>query len=119
MGPTGLLTPDGSQISYMIASVSSGIPFMAPEEETNLNDFFGSFSGDYAVEGSLELSLDDGFGGGGMGGPYFQLANVNFSAVPEPSTYAAILGAGALGLMVRRRRREGQKDRSLPLDAEV
>lgn len=106
MQSIGLVAPDGtSGISWIQAYVISGISHAVTGESMDFNDYFASFSGDYAVEGSIELSMVvDGFGGMG---PSFNLTNVNISAVPEPSTYAAILGAGALGLMVWRRRRQG------------
>ena len=51
------------------------------------------FSQSAATEGSVDSFAPDS-------------AALSVSAIPEPSTYAAIFGAGALGLVVLRRRRQ-------------
>ncbi len=56
------------------------------------------FTANTAANNTISVSMaNSGFGGGGI--------SLNVSAIPEPSTYAAIAGAAMLGLAVWRRRR--------------
>ncbi len=80
----------GSNYSFT-SGVGAGATFLA-----TLNV---SYFGDWPPLGPVVTGTmsDTGFGGGGI--------TLNAAAIPEPSTYAAIVGAGALGLVVWRRRR--------------
>ncbi len=56
------------------------------------------FTSNTAANNTISVSMaNTGFGGGGI--------SLNVSAIPEPSTYAAIAGAAMLGLAVWQRRR--------------
>ena len=68
----------------------------------NLEHFFDShflysitFTGTYLHNAILPSGYDQA---------YFESSGANFSPVPEPSTYALILGALALGFAIRRRK---------------
>jgi len=65
---------------------------------------FGARPGVYNVTASNFLRLY-GLGGGGNEVAAFTLNQLTISAIPEPSTYAAIAGAAMLGLAVWHRRR--------------
>jgi hypothetical protein len=79
-----------------------------------LNGSTGSFTHDYLLAGftgPLYVGPSDWQGSG----PDVSFDNLTFtaaSAVPEPSTYAALLGAGALGLVGWRRRAAKLRTRS-------
>lgn len=120
LSPIGLLTPGGDSIVALHTYVTSGISHTLTGAPTDLNDYFAfsGLNGDYAVNGSLTIYIEDLMGPGMPASVNLDLTNANFSAIPEPSTYAAILGVGALGLGFWRRRK-AQKDRTLPLDTEA
>lgn len=87
--PSFTFTGVGS--NYVVTSgVSSGATFLATLELT----YFGNNAmSPPEITGTMS---NTGFGGGGI--------TLNASAIPEPSTYAAIAGAVTLGLAVWRRR---------------
>ncbi len=69
----------------------------------NLSNSFTPYATTFAGMGStLTVSLSAALDGGSEG---FAMRNLTVAAVPEPSTYAAILGLLALGFVVYRRRR--------------
>src|SRR5690606_32664512 len=104
--PTGLQTLDGTSIVGLRAKVSSGILHSLINAPKDLNDYFATLNGDYTVTGVLDIFTSD------PGSMSLNLTNASISPIPEPSTYAAILGVGALGLGFWRRRKI-QKNRTL------
>lgn len=81
----------GSGNYTFTSGVSSGATFLATIQAT--------YSGNLAMEAPLVTGtmLNTGFGQQGI--------TLNASAIPEPSTYAALAGALALGVVMLRRRR--------------
>lgn len=81
----------GSGNYTFTSGVSSGATFLATIQAT--------YSGNLAMEAPLVTGtmLNTGFGQQGI--------TLNVSAIPEPSTYAALAGALALGVVMLRRRR--------------
>lgn len=115
-GNIGLTTLAGTTLTHAIANMNlEGINFVEPATYTNPADYFAGYVGEYhAWGGSVGLY------GGGFDGATFQVTALsisnsissrisysdgNVSAIPEPSTYAALFGLGALGLAFYRRRR--------------
>ncbi len=97
----GMMLGDFNPVDYdySLANLVSGTRQDIGNSQTDYgNHFAATFSWDIEhVEGfdGLDVAAASGF---------VTSASV-LSAVPEPSTYAALLGAGALGLAVHRRRR--------------
>lgn len=107
VGNIGVTTLAGSTLTHAIASMNlAGIDFGRPEAYTNPASYFESYVGDYQAWGGSV-----GLYGGDFDGATFQVTGVNIaqgisntSAVPEPATYAALLGLAALGVTAWRRR---------------
>lgn len=89
----GLKTPGGQAISHVVASMSGGA---LPAFAFNLSysqptAYFSAYLGNYMPGTTLDMAV--GLSGGGTVG--FTATSVTI-AVPEPSTYAAILTLGVL-----------------------
>lgn len=106
-GNIALTTPAGTTLTHVIASMNlEGINFAAPANYINPADYFAGYLGEYHAWGGTV-----GLYGGGFDGATFQVTGVTISngvsnsatAIPEPSTYAALLGLGALGFAAWRR----------------
>ena len=113
-GNIGVTTLAGTTLTHAIASMNlAGIDFAMPATYTNPAEYFAPYAGGYhAWGGSVGLY------GGGFDGATFQVTGVSISndlgnatAIPEPSTYAALLGLGALGLAAWRRRKRDLTER--------
>lgn len=109
VGNIGLTTLSGSTLTHVIASMNlGGLNFATPVAYINPTDYFSGYLGDHEVWGGSVGLYGDGFDGA-----TFQVTGLSISngaAIPEPSTYAALLGLGALGLAVwRRRRRDAER----------
>ncbi|MCC6416208.1 MAG: PEP-CTERM sorting domain-containing protein, partial [Opitutaceae bacterium] len=77
-----------SDYSFAYASATGGVTgFSTDKFVIDTGDFLNAFAGDWSI------TLDG------------NTINLNYSAVPEPSTYAALVGFTALGLAIWRRRR--------------
>lgn len=103
-GNIGLTTLSGSILRAVSSSLNVvGASFLAPVGYINPADYFEDYIGSYAASGSVSLDDDNG-------SAFFQFTSVSIStsasAIPEPSTYAALLGFGAMGVVIWRRRRE-------------
>lgn len=107
-GDIGLTTLGGTTLTHVIASANvAGLNFAMASHYTNPADYFAGYVGDYQAWGGSV-----GLYGGAFDGATFQVTGVsisNVSAIPEPSTYAVLLGLGALGLVVWRRQRRKLK----------
>jgi hypothetical protein len=104
----GLTTPNGTLVTGLSASVSAGnLPtFTFPEaysEPFSAAGYFAGFAGSYQNFDSSFFRVHDPLGVE-IG---FTVTNLTIgaSAIPEPSTYAALFGLCALGLVMLRRRR--------------
>lgn len=104
----GMTTLSGTLLSYFNAS---GMSFtLSPANNftgsyVDPTTYFGARPGVYSVTASNPLRLY-GAGAGGDLLASFTVNQLTISAVPEPSTYAAIAGAAMLGVAVWRRRRQ-------------
>jgi hypothetical protein len=102
-GHIGVTTLPGTSLTHVIASMNlAEVDFAAPSAYTNPATYFSAYLGDHRAWGGTV-----GLYGGGFDGATFQVTNVNIgnvSAIPEPATYAALLGLGALGVAAWRRR---------------
>jgi len=87
--------------AYGLATGASIFSGPLPTTYTAPNTFFTSYVGTYALTGGqIRIESADGFS------VYATTSQLTIaSAIPEPSTYAALFGAGALGFAVWRRRR--------------
>lgn len=111
-GNIGLTTLAGSTLTHAISNMNlEGINFVEPATYTNPADYFAGYLGDYRAWGGSV-----GLYGGTFDGATFLVTSLNISnnistsvsnttAIPEPSTYAALFGLGALGLAFWRRHR--------------
>jgi len=106
-GNIGLTTLAGTPLSDAIACMNLGdINFATPGAYTNPANYFSAYLGNYHAWGGTV-----GLYRGTFVGATFQVTNVSISnqtAIPEPSTSAALLGLGVLGWALSRRvRRQG------------
>lgn len=106
----GMTTLSGTPLSYLNASgisltLSPAASFTGSYVDPTT--YFGARPGVYNVTASNPLRLY-GLGAGGNQLAAFTLNQVTISAIPEPSTYAAIAGAAMLGLAVWQRRRKSR-----------
>jgi len=103
----GVKTLDGTSIGEIDLSAADGnLPsFSQPASWVNLNSYFNTYTGTYTPSGSSFLTLKDATAGHSTL-LYFNVTSVQISpaAVPEPATCATLLGLGALGLAIVRRR---------------
>lgn len=119
----GMTTLSGTPLSYFNAS---GISLtLSPSgaytgSYVDPTTYFGARPGVYTVTASNPLRLY-GLGGGGNELAAFTLnqLTISASAIPEPSTYAAIAGAAMLGLAVWQRRRKSALVSTVPTPAAV
>lgn len=107
-----LTTPAGTTLTHVIATMNlAEINFAMPSNYTNPATYFAPYVGEYHAWGGTV-----GLYGGGFDGATFQVTDVSISnglgrndggsgttAIPEPSTYAALAGVGVLGLALWRR----------------
>lgn len=106
-GNIAVTTLAGTTLTHAIASMNlAEINFALPASYTNPATYFAAYVGDYHVWGGT-VSLY----GGGFDGATFQvtgvsISNGNTTAIPEPSTYAALFGLGALGVVLWRKRQK-------------
>jgi hypothetical protein len=87
--------------AYELGTGASIFPAPLPATYMAPTTFFTSYVGTYALTGGqIRIESADGFA------VYATASQLTIaSAIPEPSTYAAIFGAAALGFAVWRRRR--------------
>lgn len=106
----GMTTLSGTPLSYFNAgglslSLSPGGAYTGSFVDPTT--YFAARPGVYAVTSPNPLQLY-GLGGGGSLLAGFTVNQLTISAIPEPSTSAAIAGAAMLGLAVWRRRRQSK-----------
>lgn len=106
----GKTTLSGSAINgiYAVADVGTLPPFAFPETHVNPNTYFAPYYGTYAGFGTSEPSNADVVTiefNNHVSFLTFSITSITISAIPEAATYAALLGASALGLVIVRRRR--------------
>jgi hypothetical protein len=114
-GDIGVTTLAGTTLTHAIASMNlANIDFARPANYTNPATYFAAYVGDYNAWGGT-VSLY----GGGFDGATFQITSVSISdglsfsngsnnttAIPEPATYAALFGLGALSFAAWRQKRK-------------
>ena len=110
----GLASPASNPVREILANIyfSSASPtFPGTGESIQPNDYFsGNTGGAYALSSSPDASIVTVTA---VGGDYLTFTTTSFTitagAIPEPSTYAALLGLGALGFatLVRHRSKSG------------
>jgi hypothetical protein len=94
---TGLTTLSGTPLRGVGAQVDTAISFATPGSYTDPATSFASVLGTYAATGSILLNT-------GTVGYDFTISGLTIaSPIPEPSTYAALLGMAALAWGIRRR----------------
>ena len=104
--PLGLQTlDDAADIVAVQTILQAGFTASAvfPVSYVDPTTYWGDFTGTHPVSGTVQL-----LGSGGAGLMTFNVTDLtvtNLSAVPEPSTYAALAGVAAFGLAGCRRRR--------------
>lgn len=96
---TGLTTLDGGAISAVDATVYQVANFQFPSSAVGLDEYFASYAGTYAISNGSQLRLQVST----ATNPTFTVNSVAISAVPEPSTVAAWLGAICLVATAYRR----------------
>ena len=82
------------------ASPDNNINNINPFLEANLGDY-GNIVGAPGVDGQIKIAFDDN---GISNVLYFVLTDIEIATVPEPSSYALLLGVLTLGLVALRRR---------------
>ena len=106
--PSGLTTPNGTPIHMFYAQGMESDDWTLTADSTvyEVGDYFSSFNGTYSIGYGIFFmnSPADGYVQFSVTGNNVTVSHV--SAVPEPSTYAAILGGLAISTAgIRRRRR--------------
>jgi hypothetical protein len=79
--------------------------FAYPGSLTAPDTYFAGYFGTYAVGAGSQISFAVTSNHSSLSYLYLTPTSVQISTVPEPSTYAVLLGSGVLGLAVLRRRR--------------
>lgn len=108
----GLTTPDATPIKLAAVTVTSGVSVFNPISGgytepaayfSTTNSFLGSYP---SAVGNIQLQTAGPGGNGFATIEFFTITGFAIAgvAIPEPSTSAALLGLGALGLAVYRRR---------------
>lgn len=102
----GLQTLSGTDLTVITATFNDSIIGSSaaayPGTYTPLTTYWSNYLGTYTISGTLSL-----YSNGGTPLESFSITSVTISdasAVPEPATYAALLGLVALGLVARLRR---------------
>lgn len=104
-GDMGLRSLNGTSV-YLVMSAVLPVNFTTGASYVDPVTYFSAYLGSYTPT-SGSIAMLQGFGGQDDL-LAFTVTNVTIaaaSAIPEPSTYALLAGAGALGLVVLRRRR--------------
>lgn len=115
VGNVALTTPAGTTLTHVIATMNlAEINFALPANYINPATYFAPYVGEYHAWGGTV-----GLYGAGFDGATFRVTDVsisngagfsdgggNTSAIPEPSTYAALCGLGALGVVLWRKRQK-------------
>jgi hypothetical protein len=101
-GFTGLTTLDATPITLALVNVTAGmnvftgVGYVEPSTYFSTNGYSGFYPG---LTGVVLLQ-----GAGFATIESFNITSVSISAIPEPATYAPLLGLAALGSVSRRRR---------------
>ncbi len=107
---TGLTTLGGTAVQA--ANFSLQVPaanFLAPGFFVNPADMFAGSAGTYAITSGAVYVYTAGY----LNEVFFTASSLTISAaaIPEPSTYAALLGLGALGVAAWRRQKRKLTER--------
>lgn len=109
-GTIGLTTPNGSAINGIEFLVTlDSATFVFPGAHTEPNSYFSNYYGTYSSVTPFVARI---FGPAVFSGSQAEFAitsvTIGSAAIPEPSTYALILGLLTLGFAATRCRRKGQ-----------
>lgn len=112
LGNAGSNGPRGVEVTYRVGTSGSFVSLGTTDVPSNTSNQFGRFT--FAPSGSVAITANDVIefrflGYAPTSGSSIRYDNVTVSAVavPEPSAFAALAGAGALGFAALRRRRRG------------
>ena len=102
-GSIGLNAPDSSAISGLFFTITLAGPTNPSTTPGSPSEFLANFVGTQAVTTQYGV-IETGSNSPAAQFAFNQLVITNAGAVPEPSTYALLAGAAALGLVALRRR---------------
>ncbi len=102
-GTFGVTRLDAADLNVVYALINSGLSFTPSAtyvEPFGPSGYFSNYISSYSAGGTVDIRDTVGTH------TYFTITNLSISAaaIPEPSTYAALAGITALGLVVLRRR---------------
>jgi hypothetical protein len=93
--PDGLVTLNRIEIQILGGTLPT---FIDPGSQVPLTSFFQNYTGTYSGFSTTNYL--------NVGNNTFNVTSVTISVVPEPSTYSALLGLGALAFVIVRRRKQ-------------